>query len=68
MATKKPAAEPDAPAAIYYDKTYSQRSLFMASGRELKVQRARLQVVAGDDEARQFLEARDDFELMTQAV
>nr|WP_314494089.1 hypothetical protein [uncultured Pseudomonas sp.] len=65
MATKKDTAAPSAPAElIYYDKAYAQRSLFMPSGRELVVLRGRLVVPSGDDEARQFLDARSDFEAL----
>ncbi|WEA21690.1 hypothetical protein [Pseudomonas juntendi] len=67
MGTKKDSAAPTAPAdLIYYDKAYSQRSLFLPSGRELVVLRARLVVPADDDEARQFLDARGDFESLSQ--
>ena len=67
MGTKKAPAAPSAPAALTYcDKTYAQRSLFMPSGRELKVQRGRLAVQPDDDEARQYLDARRDFEALSQ--
>ncbi|MGE8121523.1 hypothetical protein [Pseudomonas fulva] len=67
MGTKKAPAAPSAPAAlIYSDKIYAQRSLFMPSGRELKVQRGRLVVQPDDDEARQYLDARRDFEALSQ--
>lgn len=67
MGTKKAPAAPSAPAAlIYRDKTYAQRSLFMPNGRELKVQRGRLVVQPDDDEARQYLDARRDFEALSQ--
>ncbi|MFK3906889.1 hypothetical protein ACI2KD_02345 [Pseudomonas monteilii] len=67
MGTKKAPAAPSAPAALTYcDKTYAQRSLFMPSGRELKVQRSRLVVQPDDDEARQYLDARRDFEALSQ--
>lgn len=67
MRIKKATAAPSAPAAlIYCDKIYAQRSLFMPNGRELKVQRGRLVVQPDDDEARQYLDARRDFEALSQ--
>lgn len=66
MATQK--ADADAPASVTFcDKTHSQRSLFMASGRELKVQRARLEVKGDDSEALDYLAARADFERLAPA-
>ncbi|WP_281211642.1 hypothetical protein [Pseudomonas fulva] len=67
MGIKKAPAAPSAPAAlIYCDKIYAQRSLLMPNGRELKVQRGRLVVQPDDDEARQYLDARRDFEALSQ--
>ncbi|MFT2186361.1 hypothetical protein [Pseudomonas putida] len=68
MSTKKPDAAPEASTVVTYcDKTHASRSLFLASGRELKVTRARLAVPPDDNEALAYLDARGDFERLTPA-
>ena len=63
MATKKEPAALGAPAtATYCDKVNASRSLFMPSGRELKVVRARIEVEGDDAEAQAYLDARKDFQ------
>jgi len=63
MAIKKEPAAPGAPATVIYcDKVHASRSLFMASGRELKVVRARIEVEGSDAEAQAYLDARKDFQ------
>lgn len=63
MATKKETAAPGASATVIYcDKVNASRSLFMDSGRELKVIRARIEVEGEDAEAVAYLDARKDFQ------
>lgn len=63
MAIKKEPAAPGAPAtATYCDKVNASRSLFMPSGRVLKVVRARIEVEGDDAEAQAYLDARKDFQ------
>lgn len=63
MAIKKETAAPGAPAQVVYcDKVNASRSLFMDSGRELKVIRARIEVDGADTEAQAYLDAREDFQ------
>ena len=63
MATKKETAAPGAPATVVYcDKVNASRSLFMDSGRELKVIRARIEGDGADAEAQAYLDARKDFQ------
>ncbi|MEK2608492.1 hypothetical protein WLF18_05165 [Pseudomonas shirazensis] len=63
MATKRETPAPGASATITYcDKVNASRSLFLASGRELKVVRARIEVDGDDTEAAAYLDAREDFQ------
>lgn len=63
MAIKKEPAASGAPATVTYcDKVNASRSLFMDSGRELKVVRARIEVEGTDAEAQAYLDARKDFQ------
>lgn len=63
MAIKKETAAPGALATVVYcDTVNASRSLFMPSGRELKVIRARIEVDGADAEAQAYLDARKDFQ------
>ena len=63
MAIKKETAASGAPATVIYcDKVNASRSLFMDSGRELKVIRARIEVDGADAEAQAYLDGRKDFQ------
>lgn len=63
MAIKKEPAAPSAPATVIYcDKVNASRSLFMPSGRELKVTRGRIEVDGTDTEAVDYLAVRKDFQ------
>lgn len=63
MAIKKEPAAPGAPATVIYcDKVNASRSVFLDSGRELKVIRARIEIDGADTEAQAYLDAREDFQ------
>jgi len=63
MAIKKEPTAPGAPATVIYcDKVNASRSVFLDSGRELKVIRARIEIDGADTEAQAYLDAREDFQ------